>query len=708
MAWSSGTFSRIYNWVNDASAAIDIEATRMDGEDNNFATGINACLTKDGSNEATQINVDNLRLDGNTISSTDTNGDINITPNGTGEVVVTNGVINTYYDVDAFADLASITGMSAGDRCRVKYHTTEGDGGGGDFRYDDGESAATYTNNGGTIIRPSGGDGSAAWLRVSVGPIHTSWFGAVGSGTETTAFQNCINATPSTGTSTIIVDIGSTSGDYTIGTLTEGSRSLVWILEHGVTVTQGELPSRVFINNKKQMVSTPAPVWSFGETPHSFTATFNSASGVASQASSGGITLTHNGINSGDRLIAIPRVDAGADGLVLYSIDPGTNNSMVARFVNPTAGTITPNNRECTITIATNPDYRQVFALTPVLGKDVLFCGVDMQSRDAATIWKSINCGSSWVPLYASTSKAIREFIVVDSNTDTGSDAVIDNTVLALLSDPGTSTDLVLRTTDGGATWAAITLTLSGSNVETLLNCGDVEGGQFSGNTRVLVGALRTAGDDATVYLSTDAGASFGSPIEVDNGSGYDFVWSLLYISGSGVSSVWLAFLHDEDGAALTPAVYRSSDGGSTWSSVTTVGSAGVGWQAVIKTSQDTLLASTEGDGEIFRSTDSGTTWTEVFEAADIVATETKFRRFAENDGVIYAVTQDGGYLWSSFDDGLTWQRECRAGRQFAPICFTVTNSTVVIGGGQGFTTSQGGRAEVYVANIEHFNDSEF
>lgn len=35
----------------------------------------------------TQLDVDNLRLDGNTLSSTDTNGDINLTPDGTGQVV---------------------------------------------------------------------------------------------------------------------------------------------------------------------------------------------------------------------------------------------------------------------------------------------------------------------------------------------------------------------------------------------------------------------------------------------------------------------------------------------------------------------------------------------------------------------------------------------------------------------------------------------
>ena len=35
----------------------------------------------------TVLNLDNLRLDGNTISSTDTNGNINLTPNGTGQVM---------------------------------------------------------------------------------------------------------------------------------------------------------------------------------------------------------------------------------------------------------------------------------------------------------------------------------------------------------------------------------------------------------------------------------------------------------------------------------------------------------------------------------------------------------------------------------------------------------------------------------------------
>lgn len=40
------------------------------------------------------FNVDNLNLNGNTVSSTDTNGNINLTPNGTGSVVVSKADIN--------------------------------------------------------------------------------------------------------------------------------------------------------------------------------------------------------------------------------------------------------------------------------------------------------------------------------------------------------------------------------------------------------------------------------------------------------------------------------------------------------------------------------------------------------------------------------------------------------------------------------------
>lgn len=54
MAWNgSGIFSRIYNWVAERDAGNNIDATKFDAENDNFATGIQACLTKNGENAPT-------------------------------------------------------------------------------------------------------------------------------------------------------------------------------------------------------------------------------------------------------------------------------------------------------------------------------------------------------------------------------------------------------------------------------------------------------------------------------------------------------------------------------------------------------------------------------------------------------------------------------------------------------------------------------
>lgn len=49
----SGLFSRVYNWVSDKNASIPITASRMDTEDNGFATGLSTCLLKDGTQNPT-------------------------------------------------------------------------------------------------------------------------------------------------------------------------------------------------------------------------------------------------------------------------------------------------------------------------------------------------------------------------------------------------------------------------------------------------------------------------------------------------------------------------------------------------------------------------------------------------------------------------------------------------------------------------------
>jgi hypothetical protein len=64
MPWGGGSYTKgnsaTGGWTGDASLGIGIEAGRHDTQDNDFATGINQCLNKDGSNAATG----NLNLGG--------------------------------------------------------------------------------------------------------------------------------------------------------------------------------------------------------------------------------------------------------------------------------------------------------------------------------------------------------------------------------------------------------------------------------------------------------------------------------------------------------------------------------------------------------------------------------------------------------------------------------------------------------------------
>jgi hypothetical protein len=62
---------------------------------------------------ADRLDVDNIRIDGNTISSTDTNGDINLIPNGTGEVV-----FHSVADSDNYVQVSSANNSEAGIRFR--------------------------------------------------------------------------------------------------------------------------------------------------------------------------------------------------------------------------------------------------------------------------------------------------------------------------------------------------------------------------------------------------------------------------------------------------------------------------------------------------------------------------------------------------------------------------------------------------------------
>jgi len=49
----SGIFNRVYNWVTDKANSVLVTASRMDGEDDGFATGLSNCMTRDGQSPPT-------------------------------------------------------------------------------------------------------------------------------------------------------------------------------------------------------------------------------------------------------------------------------------------------------------------------------------------------------------------------------------------------------------------------------------------------------------------------------------------------------------------------------------------------------------------------------------------------------------------------------------------------------------------------------
>ena len=71
-----------------------------------------SALITDSSSKINQLKVDNLDLDGNTIISTDTNGDINITPNGTGSTRVKNLIASNVTNSDLTAGRVTFAGTS--------------------------------------------------------------------------------------------------------------------------------------------------------------------------------------------------------------------------------------------------------------------------------------------------------------------------------------------------------------------------------------------------------------------------------------------------------------------------------------------------------------------------------------------------------------------------------------------------------------------
>lgn len=113
------------------------------------------------------------------------------------------------------------------------------DGGGGTWTGVTGAVAGTYTHNGGTVIVPVGGNGSAAWLRVYTGPVQVQWFGALPDGDTdcTAAIQAAVDYVSGLGGGTVQFSEGTylvTDGNP--GAASWDNNVAIWILSNNVSL----------------------------------------------------------------------------------------------------------------------------------------------------------------------------------------------------------------------------------------------------------------------------------------------------------------------------------------------------------------------------------------------------------------------------------------------------------------------------------------
>ncbi len=130
----------------------------------------NSAVVVDSQSKIDIWNVDNLRLDGNTISSTNTDGDINLDPNGSGEIVIPD---DTYLTFGTSKDAKIKYDETTDDRVEVS---------GADWNFSSGvaisisdTTASTSTSSGALVVSGGVGIGGDLYIggSISVGNLAT-------------------------------------------------------------------------------------------------------------------------------------------------------------------------------------------------------------------------------------------------------------------------------------------------------------------------------------------------------------------------------------------------------------------------------------------------------------------------------------------------------------------------------------------------------
>lgn len=313
-----------------------------------------------------------------------------------------------------------------------------------------------------------------------------------------------------------------------------------------------------------------------------------------------------------------------------------------------------------------SPDdrLRQAFALSPYLGMDTWVCGVD--GIGAASLWRTETGGMYW--------RRIKDLATPDGRR-LDSVRFIDRAGGVLICGTSGSKSPVFVSEDDGACWSILAVP--------------------RGDRTIFCSAF----DGKAIYL----GGRYVHRMQLDGrieklgapSPDHDLVFQLHCCNGRHFALVTNTLAIKTPGRDEGPAIFASDDECNTWTLVRSFDeSAGVSMKSL---SSGAILVGLQGKGQAWRSSD-GDTWDLVLQSSDYRPPEQVVRGFWQSDdGTVWAITQHGGYLWRSVDDGRSFSPVLRIASLDSPHCISgAGNRSILIGCGRGFHDGVIGGASIW------------
>lgn len=264
-------------------------------------------------------------------------------------------------------------------------------------------------------------------------------------------------------------------------------------------------------------------------------------------------------------------------------------------------------------------------------------------------VWKTVNGGASWQPVFDTQSSFSIGWVTIDPQhpnvvwVGTGERNAQRSVAYG---------DGVYKSEDGGRSWTNVGLKASEHIGRIVVSPKDSDTVYVAAQ-----GPLWAAGGDRGLFKTSDGGKTWSQVLKISDNTGVTDVVVDPRDPQVVVASAWQRRRHFYtlvDGGPES-AIHRSTDGGKTWTKVNTglpseeLGRIGL---AISPVNPDVLYANVEaanGKGGIFRSTDNGITWQKRMDYnsgsmyyGDIFADPLNADRVYIPD-VVFQVSDDGG-----------------------------------------------------------------